>query len=47
MEMMNNPPVREFVTEMDKYPKLWNAAQKIEGLVNGVGSHAGGCILGR
>ena len=41
----DNPPVREFVTEMDKYPELWNAAQKIEGLVNGVGSHAGGIIL--
>jgi len=41
----DNPPVREFITEMDKYPELWKVAQKIEGLVNGVGSHAGGVIL--
>ena len=41
----DNPPVQEFVTEMNKYPELWEAAQKIEGLVNGVGSHAGGIIL--
>lgn len=33
------------VTEMNKYPELWEAAQKIEGLVNGVSSHAGGIIL--
>ena len=38
-------PVGEFVAEMNKYPELWKAAQKIEGLVNGVGSHAGGIIL--
>jgi len=41
----DNPPVQEFVTEMNKYPELWEAAQKIEGLVNGVSSHAGGIIL--
>lgn len=41
----DNPPVKEFVSEMNKYPDLWKAAQKIEGLVNGVGSHAGGIIL--
>ena len=41
----DNPPVKEFVNEINKYPELWEAAQKIEGLVNGVGSHAGGIIL--
>ena len=41
----DNKPVKEFVIEMDKYPELFNAALKIEGLVNGVGSHAGGVIL--
>lgn len=41
----DNKPVQEFVTEMNKYPDLWEASQKIEGLVNGVGSHAGGIIL--
>lgn len=41
----DNPPVPEFVNQMNQYPELWEAAQKIEGLVNGVGSHAGGVIL--
>lgn len=41
----DNPPVYDFVSEINKYPELWEAAQKIEGLVNGVGSHAGGIIL--
>lgn len=41
----DNRPVMEFVHEMDKYPELWECAQKFEGLVNGVGSHAGGIIL--
>ena len=40
-----NKPIAEFVNEMNKYPQLWEASQKIEGLVNGVGSHAGGIIL--
>ena len=40
-----NPPVHEFVSEMDKHPELWETAQKIEGLVSGVGSHAGGVII--
>ena len=38
-------PVQEFVNEVNKYPKLWDMAQKIEGLVSGVGSHAGGVII--
>lgn len=41
----NNPPVKEFVKEMNKYPELWETSRKIEGLVKGVGSHAGGIIL--
>lgn len=41
----DNKPVAEFVREMDQYPELWECAQKFEGLVNGVGSHAGGIIL--
>lgn len=40
-----NSPVYEFVSEMDKHPELWETAQKIEGLVSGVGSHAGGVII--
>lgn len=39
------PPSTEFVREMDAHPELWEAAQKIEGLVSGVGSHAGGVII--
>lgn len=38
-------PVTEFVNEINKYPKLFETASKIEGLVSGVGSHAGGIIL--
>lgn len=41
----DNPPVAEFVREMSAYPELWETAQKIEGLVCGVGSHAGGVII--
>lgn len=34
-----------FKNEIDKYPDIRDAAFKIEGLINGVGSHAGGIIL--
>ena len=39
------PPVHEFVKEMNAYPELWETAQKIEGLICGIGSHAGGIII--
>lgn len=38
-------PSAEFVREMEKHPKLWEACQKIEGLVSGIGSHAGGVVI--
>lgn len=38
-------PVYEFVKIVNEYPKVWEVAQKIEGLINSVGSHAGGIIL--
>lgn len=38
-------PVAEFVKEMNARPELWETAQQIEGLVCGVGSHAGGVII--
>lgn len=41
----DNPPVSEFVREMDAHPELWKVAQSIEGLISGVGSHAGGIII--
>ena len=35
-----------FVNEMtNNYPELWKVAQKIEGLINGTGIHAGGVIF--
>ena len=39
-------PDTEFRRIMDtEYPDVWKVAQRIEGIINGVGSHAGGVIL--
>lgn len=38
-------PNSQFISEMEKYPELWEIAQKIEGLISGLGSHAGGVII--
>lgn len=39
-------PVKQFVYEMTtNYPDLWEVAHKIEGLICGVGVHAGGVIF--
>ena len=38
-------PVSLFVKEMDDHPELWQVAQRIEGLICGVGEHAGGVIF--
>lgn len=39
-------PNKQFVYEMtENYPEVWEVAQKIEGLVSRVGSHAGGVIF--
>ena len=38
-------PSKVFIQEVNKYPKLWSVAQRIEGLINGVGIHAGGIII--
>lgn len=38
-------PDINFVNEMNEHPDLWEAALKIEGLIKGVGSHAGGVII--
>lgn len=35
-------PNKAFVDEINKYPDLWRVAQRIEGLVCGQSSHAGG-----
>lgn len=38
-------PVPAFVQSMQEYPEVWAVAQKIEGLINGTGIHAGGVIF--
>ena len=39
-------PVKQFVVEMtNNYPEIWEVAQKIEGLINRLGQHAGGVIF--
>ena len=38
-------PIKLFVDEMNKNPKLWEVAQVIEGLINRSGIHAGGVIF--
>ena len=38
-------PIPLFVQEMNRNPKLWEVAQKIEGLVCRMGEHAGGVIF--
>lgn len=38
-------PNREFIQQMEAYPELWEVAKHIEGLICGVGSHAGGIIF--
>ena len=38
-------PIKQFIDEMNKNPQLWEVAQKIEGLINRSGIHAGGIIF--
>ena len=38
-------PTQSFVNEINKYPQLWQVAQKIEGLICGQGIHAGGVVF--
>lgn len=39
-------PIKQFVFEMtENYPEIWKVASKIEGLICGVGVHAGGVIF--
>ena len=37
-------PIKAFVEEMNKYPKLWQLAQSIEGLITRLGVHASGVV---
>lgn len=36
---------KQFQQEMENYPDLWEIAQGIEGLISGLGSHAGGVVI--
>lgn len=38
-------PNKTFINEMNNNPKLWEIAQRIEGLVTGLSSHAGGVVI--
>lgn len=38
-------PSSTFVDEMNKHPDVWEVAQKIEGLICGIGIHAGGVVF--
>ena len=38
-------PTIAFVNEVNKYPQLWEVASKIEGLICGIGIHAGGVVF--
>ena len=38
-------PNQTFINEINKYPRLWEVASKIEGLICGVGIHAGGVVF--
>ena len=38
-------PNQTFINELKKYPKLWEVASRIEGLICGVGIHAGGVVF--
>ena len=38
-------PIKEFVNEMNKHPRLWKLASRIEGLVRSLGAHAAGILI--
>ena len=38
-------PNQTFINEISKYPQLWEVASRIEGLICGVGIHAGGVVF--
>lgn len=44
-EEKNRKPIKEFIREVEKYPKLKETALKIEGLINKRSSHAAGVII--
>ena len=38
-------PIKQFIIEMGNYPELWETVQKTEGLIVGMGEHAGGVVF--
>ena len=38
-------PIKQFVQQMEEYPELWETIQVTEGLIVGMGEHAGGIIF--
>jgi len=38
-------PNKTFINEISRFPKLWEVASHIEGLISGVGIHAGGVVF--
>ena len=41
----DHKPIKDFVKEMDKNPRLWQLASRIEGLVTSLGAHAAGILI--
>ena len=37
-------PIKAFVEQMNQYPKLWELAQNIEGLITRLGVHPSGVV---
>lgn len=37
-------PIKAFIEQMDQYPRLWELAQNIEGLITRLGVHASGVV---
>ena len=44
-EENNIKPNLTFIDEINKYPQLWEVANRIEGLICGMGIHAGGVVF--
>lgn len=44
-EEKERKPIKEFISEIEKYPKLKSVSMKIEGLINKRSIHAGGVLI--
>lgn len=41
----DHQPIKQFVEAMNNFPKLWDVASRLEGLITSLGAHASGVIL--